>query len=364
MLFAAMAIWVFLLARLLIALANLLMRQWLTAGQVITNVKVSILIPARNEAENIGKLLDGVISQNYCFWEALVYDDLSTDDTAAIVQSYQNKDKRIRLIENRELPPGWMGKNHACHRLALQAKGEVLLFLDADVQLEDDLLNDSLAHMQKTRLDLLSIFPQQIMKSIGERISVPIMNWVLVSLLPLILTRKSRWPSLAAANGQHMLFRAEVYRKHLFHEQFKHRAVEDIAIARHMKMNNLRIQTLLSNGQIKCRMYHSLAGALQGFSKNVLAFFGNNVLISITIMLVTTLGFVPILLSMGPVYLILYLIAVLMLRGIVALASKQSIWQNMVTAPIQQIVFVMMVVLAIYKRKIKRNTWKGRIIHT
>ncbi len=363
MLYLAAAIWIFLLVRLLTAVTNLLTRQWLSNGSANPQAGVSILIPARNEAHNIGTLLQNIIDQDFAFLEVIVYDDLSTDDTAGIVRSLHKKDKRIRLVQGKGLPAGWLGKNHACHQLALEARGQYLLFLDADVRLEKSLLNDSLAHMQRHKLDLLSIFPQQIMKSLGEKISVPVMNWVLLSLLPLVLTRGSRMPAFAAANGQHMLFRGSVYRKFFFHKLFKNKAVEDIAIARFMKQKKLRIHTILSNGQIKCRMYGSLNEALQGFSKNVLAFFGNNIPIAVTIMLVTTFGVIPVYLAFGGRVLLVYFAGALLLRLLVACLSKQDIWQNIATAPLQQFIFCVMVVLAIHKRRKRKNTWKGRIIY-
>lgn len=361
--FLAAAIWVFLLVRLLIAVTNLLTRQWLRDGRSIQRAGVSILIPARNEAHNIGNLLQNIIDQDYSFLEVLVYDDLSTDDTASLVRSFHKKDKRIRLIQGKALPPAWLGKNYACHQLVLQAKGQYFLFLDADVRLEKSLLNNSLAHMQKSKLDLLSIFPQQLMKSVGEKVSVPVMNWVLLSLLPLVLTVKSHIPAFAAANGQHMLFRGSVYRKYMFHKQCKNKAVEDIAIARFMKQKKLRIHTILSNGQIKCRMYSSLNEALQGFSKNVLAFFGNNIPIAILIVLITTFGAIPVYLAFGRWVLLAYFAVALLIRLLTAFLSKQNIWQSVMAAPLQQLIFCVMVVLAIIKRIKRKNTWKGRVIN-
>lgn len=358
----ALVLWVFLVVRVLIAVVNLLTRQWLLHGDVQGNFKVSVLIPARNEAHNIQYLLDGLLKQNYRFWEAIVYDDLSEDNTADIVLSYQKKDARIRLMQGTELPPGWLGKNYACHRLGNLAGGDYLLFLDADVRLEETLITDALAHMQKHRLELLSVFPQQIMLSTGEKVSVPIMNWALVSLLPLILTRVSANPALAAANGQHMLFRAATYKQLQVHAYFKQQAVEDISIARYMKQQKMRIHTLISNGQIKCRMYGGLNEAIDGFSKNVLAFFGNSVPAAILFMIATSLGIVAVYLAMGAIAAIAYLSASLLLRMLVAFVSKQNMLINVISAPIQQLVFCIMVIKAVYRRFKRKNKWKGRII--
>ena len=272
-------------------------------------------------------------------------------------------DDRIRLISGTDLPFGWLGKNHACHQLSKRASGDLFLFLDADVMLGPTLIGDAVAHVERHRLDLLSIFPQQVVKTWGEKISVPIMNWVLVSLLPLILTRSSRLPAFAAANGQHMLFKGVVYKQYFYHERFKNKAVEDIAIARYMKEQNLRIHTLLGNKQIKCRMYGGLQEALQGFSKNVLAFFGNNTLLALAIVVITGLGFIPVWVAMGPMAVLGYLLAALLLRLLVSIASKQPVIENLLTAPFQQIIFTFMVAKAIYNRSKKRNSWKGRTIN-
>lgn len=363
MLNLAMAVWVFLGVRLLIAAANIITRQWLPKGKPEQIPKVSIMIPARNEAKNIGTLLESIRKQHHQNLEVIVYDDLSEDETAVIVNGFSKMDARIRLINGQDLPPGWLGKNHACHRLSKSATGDLFLFLDADVTLGPTLIGDAVTHLENQRLDLLSVFPQQVMKTWGEKISVPIMNWVLVSLLPLILTRKSGMPAFAAANGQLMLFRGHVYKQFEFHKRFKNIAVEDIAIARYMKEQKLRIHTLLSKGQIKCRMYGGLPDALQGFSKNVLAFFGNNTLLAVAVVLITSFGFIPVWVSMGATAAIIYLLAALLLRFLVSIASRQSIFENLLTAPIQQIVFSFMVAKAIYNRSKKRNSWKGRIIN-
>lgn len=360
----AFAILGFLGVRLLVATVNLLTRQWLPTGNACSNAKVSVLIPARNEAHNIRHLLDGLLAQDYQSWEAIVYDDLSEDNTADIVLSHQQKDARIRLVRGTGLPPGWLGKNFACHQLAKHATGEYLLFIDADVRLGKTLINDAVAHFEKHELELLSIFPQQIMVSWGEKVSIPIMNWVLVSLLPLILTRISANPAFAAANGQHMLFKAATYRPMQFHERFKNHAVEDISIAKYMKHHKLRTHTLLSNGQIKCRMYGSLKEAIGGFSKNVLAFFGNSILLSILMLLITTLGIIPVYLALGTTATLAYLAASLLLRALVAFISKQNVLINTILAPVQQIVFCIMIIKAIYNRHTRKNTWKGRVINT
>ncbi len=258
----------FLFLRFLVSLANLIMQQWLHNGELQQNPLVSILIPARNEENNLGELLSSIMKQDYQNYEVFVYDDLSEDNTEAIAKEYVKKDQRFHLITGEPLPEGWLGKNHACHQLSLHANGNYLLFMDADVNIKKGLIKNSLAHSKKYSLQLFSIFPRQRMHSFGEKITVPLMNWILLSLLPLYLIRTSSRKSLAAANGQFMLFDAKTYHKHYFHEMLKGHKVEDIAILKKMKAIGYSCHTVASNGQIECRMYKGFKDAAQGFPKN------------------------------------------------------------------------------------------------
>ncbi len=382
----AIVIVAFLGLRLLVALFNLISRPWLQDDDSLTNPTpepshnnettkpgtlpdkhgVSVLIPARNEAMTIGNLLESLSalhpSGDPTICEVIVYDDMSDDNTAAIVNGWCRQDSRFKLLRGNTLPAGWLGKNHACHQLASEAKGQYLLFLDADVGINNGLIKTALTHLKKHKLALLSIFPQQVMKSIGERITVPLMNWILVSLLPLVLTRVSSWPSFAAANGQFMLFDAAIYRRHQFHEAVKHHKVEDILIFRMMKQKGMKVQTLLSNGMIRCRMYTGFKDAVLGFSKNVFEFFGGSKVGGLAFALITSLGFIPVWLVWGWPGVVNYFVAALMLRILVALSSRQSLFVTVILAPLQQLAFLVVVSVALYNKFRKKTRWKGRLI--
>lgn len=352
----------FLALRLLVAITNIATRQWLKHGKPQGNALVSVLIPARNEEQNIKHLLQSLKKQDYPNLEILVYDDLSEDRTAEIVKKLALEDPRIKLVSGVGLPAGWLGKNHACHQLSKHARGRYLLFIDADVTAEPELISQALAHLQKHKLALLSIFPQQIMKSFGERITVPLMNWILVSLLPLIFTRISPWVSFSAANGQFMLFDAGIYGKHQFHQMVKGQKVEDIIIFRKLKQLGIKGHTILSNGQVKCRMYKGFREAIEGFSKNVFEFFGNSSLLTVFMALLTTFGFVPVYLGLGPEFAIAWLACVILVRLLVAYASRQSILQSILLLPLQQLAFFLVILAAIRVRIRGRSTWKGRTV--
>jgi glycosyltransferase involved in cell wall biosynthesis len=351
----------FLAIRLLVALTNLVTGRRLLSGQYSGNQFISILIPARNESENIGRLLDNIISQDYTNFEVMVYDDMSEDDTLDIVKAYSMKDSRIGYIEGKELPGGWLGKNYACHRLSLKARGSFFLFMDADVKIEKGLIGSSLHYFDREGLALLSVFPQQEMVTAGEKLTVPLMNWILVSMLPLMLVEYSSRRSLSAANGQFMLFDAGLYRKYRWHEKARSHKVEDIEIVKLIKREGHRVITLLSNGLIRCRMYSNLRESIEGFSKNVTAFFGNSALLTLLFTIVTSFG-IFVLIFTSYLLAAVYLILSVLLRIVISIQSRQNVLTNILLIIPQQIAFIVVVIKALYNKSVKYGNWKGRQI--
>ena len=354
---------VFAFIRLLVALFNYLTRPYLKAYSINGSQMISVLIPARNESNNIVNLLNDLKEQTFKNFEVLVYDDQSTDNTASVVMGFVNADNRIKLINGVGLPDGWVGKNHACHQLARTAAGHYLLFLDADVRVKHDFVEKVTAYMQKNRLHLLSFFPYQVLGSFGEAITVPLMHWVLLSLLPLRLVGRTKNSSLAAANEQMMMFRADTYRQYWFHELFRNNPVEDILIAREVKRLGLRMETLLGlPSDIRCRMYENKAEAIAGFSKNVCEFFGGKRWVMLAFAAITTLSPIAVLLFMPFPIIFLYFFSIFMARIMVADLSQQSILKAIILFPLQQISFLQMVYKWEYNRKKGSLIWKGRKI--
>ena len=350
----------FLVFRLIIAVGTLFMRHWLRDQPLTQSPKVSVLIPARNEEQSIGTLLKDLTKLEYEALEILVYDDSSEDRTAEIITTYVEQDSRIKILNGEELPKGWMGKNHACYQLGKAATGDYLLFLDADVRVHPKLLHKTMGHLQKHGLSLVSVFPRQLMKTFGEWITVPLMNLILVSLLPMSLIRRNPRTSLAAANGQMMLFDGAVYREHQYHEMLKSQSVEDIHISRAMKSQGYRIDTLLSDGEVECRMYDGFKGALEGFSRYTIAFFGGSIFAMLLYALFSTFGLLFVGFGLSWELAGVYLVITAMMRLAVSTASRQFWLYNLLLAPVQQVVLLVIVVESIRKRILNRNTWKGR----
>jgi glycosyltransferase involved in cell wall biosynthesis len=362
MIWMAFPAMVILAVRFLIALYNLLSSPYLSGVDHGEPELVSVLIPARNEEQNLPRLLEGLIGQEYSHIEIIVYDDQSTDQTGAILEEYRTGHSKLSVIRGSTLPEGWTGKNHACHRLAMSARGKYLLFLDADVNVSPDLVGKAVAHARRNDLSLLSVFPRQIMKSGGERLTVPVMNWILLSLLPLRLVRTSHYPSLSAANGQFMLFRAREYRHHQFHRLVREINVEDIHIIRRMKKMGYRTETLLSRGEVSCRMYSNYRDAIFGFTRSMFAFFGGSGLTMLLFTLFSTLGVGFVWLGMSAGYALLYLAMAALMRMMIHAMSRQPAGYLLLMSPLIQISFVWMV-LGAYRMKFRgTHQWKGRTI--
>jgi len=347
--------------RLLVSFINLAFREKPRKGTVTGNPIVSVLIPARNEESNIGNILADLAVQDYENIEILVFDDMSDDDTAKIVLWHGEHDKRIRLIRTGGLPEGWTGKNYACHCLAKEAKGQWFLFLDADVRISGSIIPDMISFAMKHRLALISIFPKQIMVNPGEKISVPVMNYILLSLLPLVFVRKvMRFPSLSAANGQFMFYNAEIYRQVLPHEKLRDKRVEDIAGARMLKRMRHRIACLTGDDSIKCRMYSDFREAAEGFSKNIIAYFGNSFFAAILFWFVTTFGFIPVFIYLQLWIALAYIGIGLIIRVFVSAASSQNIAQNLLYAIPQQAAAGFFILKAVISKIKGGFEWKGR----
>jgi glycosyltransferase involved in cell wall biosynthesis len=346
--------------QLLISLVNLLFREKMTKGKLKNMPLVSVLIPARNEEENIANILEDLVRQDYKDLEIIVFNDQSEDKTPEIIREFKQKDPRITLISSEGLPAGWLGKNFACHSLSLVARGDYFLFIDADVRISGEIISNAVAYVSRYNLALISIFPKQKIYSFGEKITVPNMNFILLSLLPLILVRKSSFPSLSAANGQFMLFNSGIYKSIRPHELTRTNKAEDIEIARILKAERFRIACLTGDNTVMCRMYSGFGEAVNGFSKNVSAFFAGSISLSILFWIITTFGFIFVLLATPASVFFAYVLAYLTIRVVVSVVSEQNIYFNLLYIIPQQISIGFFICKAFINKYRKDYQWKGR----
>ncbi|GIV81790.1 MAG: hypothetical protein KatS3mg051_1144 [Anaerolineae bacterium] len=236
--------------------------------------RVSLLVPARDEAAVIGTTVRQLLAQAYPDFEVLVLDDQSSDQTAQVARSAAAGDERLRVLAGEPLPEGWLGKNWACHQLAAQASGDVLVFTDADVRWQPEALAALMALLERHRGDVLTVWPTQETHGWAERLVVPLIALVVLGYLPELLVRYAPWASFAAANGQCLAFRREAYQTIGGHAAVRDRIVEDVALARLAKRQRRRLLMADGNGLIACRMYTGWSAVRDGFAKNIIAGYG------------------------------------------------------------------------------------------
>ena len=200
---------------------------------------ISILIPARNEEEDIVPCLESLRKQDYPAYEVLVLDDNSTDRTAERVAEVAAKDPRVKLIRGKPLPRGWAGKPYACHQLAAQAKGSWLLFTDADTIHAPTMLSSAMAYAHEHKLSLISGLPLQKTVSFSQRVAVPAMYFLILCGMPLWWVQGARRPRPGLVIGQFIFVSAADYHEVGGHEAVRSKILEDIwlgfTMARHGK---------------------------------------------------------------------------------------------------------------------------------
>lgn len=233
--------------------------------------RASIIVPARNEAHNIGACVRSLLGSAYPDREIIVVDDRSEDGTGEILRALCDQGVQgLRVVEGAELPAGWLGKPWACWQGYLEASGEVLLFTDADTLHEPELLGRAVGALIAEEADLVSIVPRQLMGSFWERIVMPqILLTISLRYRDAARVNRTRKARDVIANGQFILVRREAYEAVGGHEAVRGEVVEDLRLAQRFVAEGRRIFLAHAEELMATRMYRSLRELVAGWSKNV-----------------------------------------------------------------------------------------------
>lgn len=230
---------------------------------------VSILVPARNEERNIERCILSLLQQDYPGYEVIVLDDESADRTWQIVSGLARERENLRLLKGRPLPEGWVGKCWACHQLSEEARGEFLLFVDADTVHKPSMLRSVIDAAHFYQADLISGLPREKVGTFSELLTVPLITWGIFAALPLPLAFALPWPALSITIGQLLLFKRESYLRIGGHSAVKNHVCEDMALGRLVKAKGFRWRLVDAGEVTECRMYTGLREAVDGLSKTI-----------------------------------------------------------------------------------------------
>lgn len=323
------------------------------AGGAVTGT-VSVLIPARNEVAVIERCLRAVLREPAL--EVLVYDDGSTDGTGDVVRRLSSEDPRVRLVVGTPLPAGWIGKPHALHQLAKVARGDHLLFVDADTTLEPGALGALLS----VAADVTSALPRQVIGSLGEALIVPMLNLTYASFLPLELVARVRSARVCAVNGQVLLVTRAAYDAIGGFESVRSEVVDDMAFCRRAKRLGRRVAFVDGFALASCRMYTSFDDAFRGFSKNLYEGVGGTPPALVAVMTLYGACFLLpwVLLPFHPAAAV-GVLANLTQRAL--LARRYDLpWSSVVTHPVGVIVFFAIGVNSLVWARNNTIGWRGR----
>ena len=327
--------------------------------------KISVIIPARNEQENLAALLEDLKNQTVPLHEVICVDDNSEDGTAEVAKSFN-----VVLISIQEKPEGWTGKAWACQVGANRASGKLLLFLDADVRLHPNAVGKLINTYHQFNC-ALSVQPYHETKKLYEELSL-FFNLIIIAANgvglffsikniglfgPVILIDKADYDSI----GGHFSARDSI--------------VDDLMLGENMSKNQLKYQLFLGGADIRFRMYRAgVKQLIEGWTKNFATGAGKTplYLLAMVILWIGACIYAALNLAISTlnlnlpeiaIYLLLYLIIVLQLwRASIQIGNFKKL--TILLYPLPLLFFLFLFLLSIYKKKFRRSAaWKGRNIY-
>ncbi len=322
---------------------------------------ISAIVPARNEADNLERVVRS-LSRQPEIAEILVVNDQSTDGSRDVLARVAAEIPRLRVLENTELPEGWVGKNYAASLGATAARGDWLLFTDADTEHLPGAAARALEQARRCGAALVSYSPEQHTNTWWEQALIPFLYCRLAQLYSFAEVNDPDSPA-AAANGQFLLIRRDVYEQIGGHAAVSSEVLEDVALAERVKRAGHRLWFAPGTGVVRTRMYTSFPAMWQGWTKNLLPLLGQR---SVAAELAVVVPWLPLaLLGLGGVHSLFFVL------GLVLLAGRHAAYAAMLRQnryPVRYVVYYLLAVLlyaAVLLNSARRYArgsviWKGR----
>lgn len=320
---------------------------------------VSILIPLRNESQNVPELLESVLTQRDIeSYQVVTLDDNSSDDTAAQIDKFSSPN--LRKESGAALPDSWLGKNFACHQLAEKTNSDYLVFVDADVRLSPTAVSQSIALMKQLKWDFISPYPRQIAVTFLERVTQPLLQWSWFASLPLRLAEKLRKPSMVVANGQFFIVKRSAYLKAGGHEAIKSEVLDDLELGRSLVRSGFSGGVADGSKIAMCRMYNNSAELIEGYSKSQWRAFGSPFGSALAVLILFSTSILPIGLGLSGQILGWYGYFALVASRMLAAFKTKSVVSSASLHPISASIWIYLIILSWCRKGRGELTWRGR----
>jgi cellulose synthase/poly-beta-1,6-N-acetylglucosamine synthase-like glycosyltransferase len=320
---------------------------------------VGVLVPMRNEAENVEGLVATLAAQEGSFHFYLL-DDNSEDATFSLLNRFTSNDSRFTVIQGAALNQKWIGKTWALQQLFDASSEDVLVSIDADVRLSNDAINKAVTLMHGARLDFVSSYPRQIAQSFAERIIQPLLQWSWLTTVPLRYAESSGQTSMAVANGQFFVVRRSALDSIGGYQSVKHAVIDDVFLARELVKSGSSGTVINGSDIAQTRMYASWNEIKSGYGKSLNQAFGSIVgAIFVVVFLIAT-SIAPLILGLlGNPYGWLGFAAIVATRVLSAIKSRGKVLDSALH-PISVLALIYLIVYSYLRRG--RIQWKGRTV--
>jgi cellulose synthase/poly-beta-1,6-N-acetylglucosamine synthase-like glycosyltransferase len=320
---------------------------------------VGVIVPMRNEAENVEGIVATLTAQEGAFHFYLL-DDNSEDKTFELLQLFTKADPRFTVIQGAALKEKWIGKTWALQQLFDVSNEEILVSIDADVRLSNDAINKAVTALQESQLDFLSPYPRQIAQSFAERLIQPLLQWSWLTTVPLRYAESSGQQSMAVANGQFFVVRRSALVAIGGYQSVKHAVIDDVFLARELVKNGSSGTVINGSDIAETRMYTSWSEIKAGYGKSLNQAFGSIVGAVFVVAFLIATSIAPVLLGLlGNPYGWLGFTAIVGTRVLSAIKSGGRVLDS-VLHPISVLALIYLIVYSYLRRG--RIQWKGRTV--
>ena len=322
---------------------------------------VAVLVPMRNERENVGALITDLKNQvGVSGAHFYLLDDGSTDGTYGEAQLQIDNDPRFTLIEGKPLPPNWLGKPWALSQLEEVSNEEIIVTIDADVRVENFALASALTLLAFSRLDFISPYPRQIAESFIEKLIQPLIHWTWIATVPLRYASRAHRPSMAVANGQFFIVKRSALKEIGGFGAVKGEVLDDVMLARTLIRSGFEGTATEGASIASTRMYSSFQEICNGYGKSLWKAFGGKFGPYLAIAFIYFTSIYPFfLLTNGEFFGLLLSFYILITRIVSAVIAREKLRYTFFH-PLSALIFIYIILYSVINHQ--RIMWKGRTL--